>query len=151
MPGEVAVDGRVARLTNSASAFGLEFDSLADVISFGLAPAVLAFAWGLSELGRGGWAAGFVYVTDTSAAHGKLTTISIPQRGQRSSAVFSRGLRGNCLAGDARGAESLGHELDVLDAHAEPQGAHPARVFHLVLDRLKDEAHAVVIACVDVG
>jgi CDP-diacylglycerol--serine O-phosphatidyltransferase len=60
------LDGRVARLTNTASAFGLEFDSLADVISFGLAPAVLAFAWGLSELGRVGWAAGFVYVTATA-------------------------------------------------------------------------------------
>jgi CDP-diacylglycerol--serine O-phosphatidyltransferase len=57
------LDGRIARLTNTASAFGLEFDSLADVISFGLAPAVLAFAWGLSELGPLGWAAGFVYVT----------------------------------------------------------------------------------------
>jgi CDP-diacylglycerol--serine O-phosphatidyltransferase len=60
------LDGRVARLTNTTSAFGLEFDSLADVISFGLAPAVLAFAWGLSELGRVGWAAGFIYVTATA-------------------------------------------------------------------------------------
>jgi CDP-diacylglycerol--serine O-phosphatidyltransferase len=57
------LDGRIARLTNTTSAFGLEFDSLADVISFGLAPAILAFAWGLSELGRIGWAAGFVFVT----------------------------------------------------------------------------------------
>ena len=57
------LDGRVARMTNTTSAFGLELDSLADVISFGLAPAVLAFAWGLSDLGRVGWAAGFLYVT----------------------------------------------------------------------------------------
>jgi CDP-diacylglycerol--serine O-phosphatidyltransferase len=57
------LDGRIARMTNTTSAFGLEFDSLADVISFGLAPAILAFAWGLSELGRVGWAAGFVFVT----------------------------------------------------------------------------------------
>ena len=57
------LDGRIARITNTTSAFGLEFDSLADVISFGLAPAILAFAWGLSELGRVGWAAGFVFVT----------------------------------------------------------------------------------------
>jgi CDP-diacylglycerol--serine O-phosphatidyltransferase len=56
------LDGRLARLTNSTSAFGVEFDSLADVISFGVAPAVLAYAWGLSELGRVGWAAGFMYV-----------------------------------------------------------------------------------------
>ncbi len=57
------LDGRIARLTNTASAFGVEFDSLADVISFGLAPAVLAYAWGLSDLGRLGWAAGFIYLT----------------------------------------------------------------------------------------
>jgi CDP-diacylglycerol--serine O-phosphatidyltransferase len=60
------LDGRIARMTNTSSAFGLEFDSLADVISFGLAPAVLAFAWGLVELGRLGWAAGFIYVTATA-------------------------------------------------------------------------------------
>lgn len=57
------LDGRIARMTKTTSAFGLEFDSLADIISFGVAPAVLAFAWGLSELGRIGWAAGFLYVT----------------------------------------------------------------------------------------
>jgi len=60
------LDGRIARLTGTSSAFGLELDSLADVISFGLAPAVLAFAWGLSELGRVGWAAGFIYVSATA-------------------------------------------------------------------------------------
>ncbi|MEO6221908.1 MAG: CDP-diacylglycerol--serine O-phosphatidyltransferase [Vicinamibacterales bacterium] len=58
-----SLDGRIARLTGTTSAFGIELDSLADVVSFGLAPAVLASAWGLSELGRWGWAAGFLYVT----------------------------------------------------------------------------------------
>jgi len=58
-----ALDGFLARLTNSTSAFGVELDSLADVVSFGLAPAILAFTWGLWPLGRLGWAAGFVYVT----------------------------------------------------------------------------------------
>jgi CDP-diacylglycerol--serine O-phosphatidyltransferase len=56
------LDGRIARLTNTTSAFGVEFDSLADVISFGLAPAVLVSGWGLLDLGRVGWAASFVYV-----------------------------------------------------------------------------------------
>jgi len=56
------LDGRIARLTGGTSAFGVEFDSLADVISFGVAPAVLAYAWGLSPFGRYGWAAGFVFV-----------------------------------------------------------------------------------------
>jgi len=57
------LDGLIARLTNSQSAFGAELDSLADVVSFGLAPAILAFNWGLWPLGRLGWAAGFIYVT----------------------------------------------------------------------------------------
>src|SRR5260370_28517999 len=57
------LDGRIAWMTGTASAFGVEFDSLADVISFGIAPAILSFAWGLSSLGRLGWAAGFVFVT----------------------------------------------------------------------------------------
>jgi CDP-diacylglycerol---serine O-phosphatidyltransferase len=57
------LDGMIARLTKSQSAFGAELDSLADVVSFGVAPAILAFTWGLWPLGRLGWAAGFVYVT----------------------------------------------------------------------------------------
>jgi CDP-diacylglycerol--serine O-phosphatidyltransferase len=57
------LDGFLARLTNSSTAFGVELDSLADVVSFGLAPAILAFTWGLWPLGRLGWAAGFLYVT----------------------------------------------------------------------------------------
>ena len=57
------LDGRIARLTGTTSEFGLQFDSLADVISFGIAPAILTFSWGLTSLGNWGWAAGFVYVT----------------------------------------------------------------------------------------
>lgn len=57
------LDGRIARMTGTTSEFGLQFDSLADVISFGIAPAILTFSWGLTSLGRWGWAAGFIYVT----------------------------------------------------------------------------------------
>jgi CDP-diacylglycerol--serine O-phosphatidyltransferase len=56
------LDGRIARMTGTTSAFGLEFDSLADVVSFGVAPAMLSFSWGLQPLGRLGWAAGFLFV-----------------------------------------------------------------------------------------
>jgi CDP-diacylglycerol--serine O-phosphatidyltransferase len=56
------LDGRIARLTGTASEFGVEFDSMADIISFGVAPAILSFQWGLSALGRLGWAAGFLFV-----------------------------------------------------------------------------------------
>jgi CDP-diacylglycerol--serine O-phosphatidyltransferase len=57
------LDGRIARMTDTASAFGVELDSLADIISFGIAPAILSFSWGLQPLGRLGWAAGFIFVT----------------------------------------------------------------------------------------
>jgi CDP-diacylglycerol--serine O-phosphatidyltransferase len=57
------LDGRIARLTGTASPFGVEFDSLADVISFGIAPAILTFSWGMDPLGRLGWAASFLFVT----------------------------------------------------------------------------------------
>jgi CDP-diacylglycerol--serine O-phosphatidyltransferase len=56
------LDGRIARLTGTTSEFGVQFDSLADIISFGIAPAILAFSWGLGPLGRLGWAAGFLFV-----------------------------------------------------------------------------------------
>ena len=60
------LDGFIARLTHSSTDFGVQLDSLADVVSFGLAPAVLAFTWGLWPLKRLGWAAGFLYVTATA-------------------------------------------------------------------------------------
>ncbi len=57
------LDGRIARMTGTEGAFGVEFDSLADMVSFGLAPAILAYQWGLTSFGRWGWAAGFIFVT----------------------------------------------------------------------------------------
>jgi CDP-diacylglycerol---serine O-phosphatidyltransferase len=57
------LDGRIARMTGTTSEFGLQLDSLADIVSFGMAPAVLAYAWGLAPLGRLGWAVGFLFVT----------------------------------------------------------------------------------------
>lgn len=56
------LDGRVARLTNTTSKFGAEYDSLADVISFGVAPAILAYSWSLSIYGKWGWIAAFLFV-----------------------------------------------------------------------------------------
>ncbi len=56
------LDGRIARLTHSTSEFGKEYDSLADVISFGIAPAILAYQWGLRGLGRWGWGVAFLFL-----------------------------------------------------------------------------------------
>ncbi len=56
------LDGRIARLTNTTSEFGAELDSLSDVISFGVAPALLAYAWAFSTIERAGWLAAFLFV-----------------------------------------------------------------------------------------
>lgn len=56
-----SLDGRIARLTNTQSAFGEQMDSLADMVSFGAAPALIAYEWSLRGLGRWGWIAAFVY------------------------------------------------------------------------------------------
>ena len=56
------LDGRIARLTNTSSKFGAEYDSLADMVSFGVAPALVIFSWGLGGLGKLGWSAAFIYV-----------------------------------------------------------------------------------------
>jgi CDP-diacylglycerol--serine O-phosphatidyltransferase len=55
------LDGRVARLTNTQSDFGAEYDSLADMVSFGMAPAILVYNWALQDLGKIGWLAAFIY------------------------------------------------------------------------------------------
>ncbi len=56
------LDGRIARLTGSSSKFGVEYDSLADLVAFGLAPGVLIFTWALRPFERYGWLAAFLYV-----------------------------------------------------------------------------------------
>lgn len=57
------LDGRIARLTNTQSAFGAQFDSLSDMVSFGMVPALIMFSWALAPLGRVGWAASFIYMS----------------------------------------------------------------------------------------
>lgn len=56
------LDGRVARMTNTQSEFGAEYDSMADMVSFGIAPGLVAYNWALSSFGKFGWLAAFVYV-----------------------------------------------------------------------------------------
>ncbi|WP_199609173.1 CDP-diacylglycerol--serine O-phosphatidyltransferase [Flocculibacter collagenilyticus] len=56
------LDGRVARLTNTQSAFGAEYDSMADIVSFGIAPALVVYNWALSDMGKFGWLASFLFV-----------------------------------------------------------------------------------------
>ena len=57
-----SLDGRVARMTNSQSAFGEQMDSLSDMVSFGAAPALIIYIWALKDLGKAGWIPAFVYI-----------------------------------------------------------------------------------------
>lgn len=57
-----AVDGRIARLTKTTSKFGAEYDSLSDLVAFGVAPAILIYMWSLSSYGKWGWLVAFLYV-----------------------------------------------------------------------------------------
>lgn len=69
-----SLDGRVARMTNSQSAFGEQYDSLADMISFGAAPALVIYSWALSGIGKMGWLAAFVYVAGAALRLARFNT-----------------------------------------------------------------------------
>lgn len=68
------LDGRVARLTNTQSDFGAEYDSLADMVSFGVAPALVAFSWSMQSLGKLGWVAAFIYVAGAALRLARFNT-----------------------------------------------------------------------------
>src|SRR6187455_3204873 len=70
-----SLDGRVARLTRTQSAFGAEFDSLADMVSFGAAPALVIYEWSLKGLGKLGWIAAFVYVAGAALRLARFNTM----------------------------------------------------------------------------
>lgn len=68
------LDGRVARLMRAQTAFGAEYDSLSDMVAFGLAPAMVAFLWGVQDMGKLGWAASFIYVSGAALRLAKFNT-----------------------------------------------------------------------------
>ncbi len=68
------LDGRVARMTNTQSRFGAEYDSLSDMVAFGLAPALVVFVWSLSGLGKLGWLAAFVYTAGAALRLARFNT-----------------------------------------------------------------------------
>ena len=69
-----ALDGRVARLTHTQSEFGAEYDSLSDMVSFGVAPALVAYEWMLKGMGKLGWLAAFVYCAGTALRLARFNT-----------------------------------------------------------------------------
>src|SRR6188472_28601 len=68
------LDGRVARLTNTQSAFGAEYDSLADMVSFGVAPALVVYVWALQPMGKLGWIAAFIYCASAALRLARFNT-----------------------------------------------------------------------------
>jgi len=72
-----ALDGRVARLTKTTSIFGMEYDSLSDLVSFGVAPALLAYLWALEPYGRYGWLAAFLYVATTALRLARFNSLTL--------------------------------------------------------------------------
>ncbi len=110
------IDGRVARLTSTQSAFGAEYDSLSDLVCFGLAPALLIYEWSLSSLveianflGKLGWLAAFVYTAATALRLARFNT----QVGKADKAYF-QGLASPAAAAVVAGFVWLGvdHQLD---------------------------------------
>jgi CDP-diacylglycerol---serine O-phosphatidyltransferase len=69
-----SLDGRVARMTNTQSTFGEQMDSLSDMVSFGAAPALIVYEWGLTRLGKLGWLAAFVYCACTALRLARFNT-----------------------------------------------------------------------------
>jgi CDP-diacylglycerol---serine O-phosphatidyltransferase len=67
-------DGRIARLTNTQSDFGAQFDSLSDVVSFGIAPALVVYQWALEPMGKLGWLAAFFYAATTALRLARFNT-----------------------------------------------------------------------------
>lgn len=102
------LDGRVARLTNTQSAFGAEYDSLADMISFGLAPALVMFVWVLSDLGKLGWLAAFVYTAGTALRLARFNT----QVGRPDKRYF-QGLASPAAAAVMAGLVWVGHDYSL--------------------------------------
>lgn len=113
------LDGRIARLTNTQSAFGAEYDSLADMVAFGLAPALVMFEWALSGMGKFGWMVAFIY-----AACGALRLARFNTQVGIADKRFFQGLPSPAAAACIAGWVWLGHnyELDtsVLTTVATP-------------------------------
>lgn len=103
-----ALDGRVARLTNTSSAFGVEYDSLSDMVSFGLAPALVIFNWGLAPLGKVGWAISFAFTACAALRLARFNT----QVGSVDKSHFV-GLSSPPAAGLLAGIVWVGHGIDV--------------------------------------
>ena len=104
------MDGRIARLTNTQTDFGVQYDSLSDMVSFGLAPALVIYTWSLSSLGKLGWSGAFVFAAAAALRLARFNT-------QASSAdkQFFQGLPSPAAAALIAGMIWWAESLDITD------------------------------------
>lgn len=102
------LDGRVARMTNTQSEFGAQYDSLADMVSFGVAPALVVFTWSLHDAGKVGWVAAFVFVAGAALRLARFNT----QIGSTDKRYFV-GLPSPAAAGVVAGMVWVGTQFEV--------------------------------------
>ncbi|MEH6470281.1 MAG: CDP-diacylglycerol--serine O-phosphatidyltransferase [Halopseudomonas sp.] len=106
------LDGRVARMTNTQSEFGAQYDSLADMVSFGVAPALVAFTWALHDVGKIGWCAAFIFVAGAALRLARFNTQigSVDKR-------FFIGLASPAAAGIVAGMVWVGTQFEIDAEH----------------------------------
>jgi CDP-diacylglycerol---serine O-phosphatidyltransferase len=106
-----SLDGRVARMTNTQSAFGEQMDSLSDMVSFGAAPAIIIYEWALRGLGKLGWIAAFVYCACAALRLARFNTnIAVVDR------RFFQGLPSPAAAALVMGFIWVMHDMDYVVA-----------------------------------
>jgi CDP-diacylglycerol---serine O-phosphatidyltransferase len=101
-------DGRIARLTNTTSAFGAEYDSLADMVSFGIAPALVLYSWSLVALGKPGWVVSFIFAAAVALRLARFNT-----QLSRSDKRFFQGLPAPGGAGVIASLVWIFYDLDI--------------------------------------
>ena len=109
------LDGRWARMTRTSSRFGLEYDSLADIVSFGVAPGLLVYSWALSEYGRLGWVAAFLIVVCGAL---RLARYNVEQTASESRAF--RGLPTPAAAGLIASLVLMDYRFQLIGKEVKP-------------------------------
>lgn len=104
------MDGRIARMTNTQSDFGVQYDSLSDMVSFGLAPALVIYQWSLESLGKLGWLAAFIYAAATALRLARFNTQAASVGKQ-----YFQGLPSPAAAALIAGLIWFGETLDIED------------------------------------
>jgi len=116
------LDGRVARLTHSQTQFGAEFDSLSDMVSFGLSPALVLYFWSLQSLGKAGWLGAFLYTVCTA-----LRLARFNSRDQNEEKRYFTGLSTTAAAGFIAGF------IWALTSHGLDMTSKPMAILALVI------------------